>query len=212
MIPQPSDAQKRALVADRAAHRRWLAKHGIDETPRPVTENPYTGLLLAALLDPDARAAVVRGLLAGDPRAGSGRATRDVSAAQWPTGGVDLVVDLSGDPAATLLVEHKRFKSHSHRPGYRRDPQAAWQTDKIYRELQGLDSPRWLVASPSTDEWHLIVLDAYGKSMEQMFPNADFNDRWIVTSYAAFGAVLRAEHTDSTRGLVPLLAALYAGS
>lgn len=58
---------------------------------------------------------------------------------------------------------------------------------------------------------NLVVLDAYGKSMEQLFPDGQFNDRWLVTSYPAFGAVLRVGYEQGAGGLVPLLAAMYAG-
>ncbi|MFE4798267.1 hypothetical protein ACFRFL_25090 [Streptomyces sp. NPDC056708] len=56
-----------------------------------------------------------------------------------------------------------------------------------------------------------IVLDGYGKPMEQFYPGGLYNEKWAVTSYSQFGATLRAEHDRGVRGLVPLLATLYAG-
>lgn len=212
MIPPPTAAQKQALLDDRDRHRVWLANNKIDELTWPVSENPYTGLLLAGLLDPDARSTVCRGLLAGGPEITSPSRVGPLTAAQWPTQGVDLVVRFGhGADAALLLVEHKRFHSHSHAPGYKSNPHAPWQTDQVYAATTCNEPPPWLGDVPTCQVKTLVVLDAYGKNMEQLFPGGQFNDQWLVTSYLQFGAVLRAGYKQKVRGLVPLLAALYAG-
>lgn len=212
VIPQPTEAQKQSLFNDRHWHRVWLETNKIEEAALPLGEDPYTGLLLAALLDPDARSSVLRGILAGAPASASAFSSSPLTAAQWPTRGVDLVARFGhGAASELLLVEHKRFRSHSHAPGYRRDPDAPWQTDQVYSAAMGSEPPAWLGEASANQVKNFIVLDAHGKSMEQLFPGGQFNDRWTVTSYLQFGAALRAEHSRGVRGLVPLLAALYAG-
>jgi hypothetical protein len=57
-----------------------------------------------------------------------------------------------------------------------------------------------------------LVLDGYGKAMDQIFPGGLHNPEWAVTGYRQFGAILRAEHNRGVRGLIPLLTTLYAGS
>lgn len=59
---------------------------------------------------------------------------------------------------------------------------------------------------------HCVVLDGYGLPMERIFPDGEFNDGWLVTSYHEFESVLRAAYDRSVPGLVPLLVGLYAGS
>jgi hypothetical protein len=116
-----------------------------------------------------------------------------------------------GSGAALLLVEHKRFHTDSHRPGYKTNPDAPWQTDVVYAATTGNEPPPWLTEALPSQVKDFVVLDAYGKSMEQLFPGGQFNDQWLVTSYPQFGAVLRAGHEQGVQGLVPLLSALYAG-
>jgi hypothetical protein len=212
VIPPPTAAQKQALLDDRDRHRLWLRANQIEEVTWPLSEDPYTGLLLASLLDPDASPTVCRGLLAGGSEATPAYCAGPLTAAQWPTQGVDLVVRFGhGANATILLVEHKRFHSHSHAPGYKTNPDAPWQTDQVYAATTRIESPPWLCGISPRKVTNLVVLDAYGKSMEQLFPGGQFNDRWLVTSYQAFGAVLRAGYRQRVGGLVPLLAAMYAG-
>jgi len=110
-----------------------------------------------------------------------------------------------------LFVEHKRFHSPSHAPGYKSNPGAPWQTDQVYAAMTQNEPPSWLGGIPPCQVKSFVVLDAYGKTMEQLFPDGQFNDQWLVTSYPQFGAVLRVGYEEGVRGLVPLLAALYAG-
>lgn len=177
-----------------------------------LEENPYTGLLLASLLDPDASSTVRRALLAGGSEVTSVSCAGPLTAAQWPTRGVDLVARFGhGAGAALLLVEHKRFRTQSHRPGHQNNPDAPWQTDQAYAAATGNDPPSWLGEIRADQVKNFVVLDAYGHSMEEMFPGGQFNARWQVTSYSQFGAVLRAGYEQGVRGLVGLLEALYAG-
>jgi hypothetical protein len=181
-----------------------------------MSEDPYTGLLLASFLDPDARSTVRRGILAGRSGVTSASSVDSLKGVLWPTRGIDLVAQFGhGADAAMLLVEHKRFMTPSNRPGYRSNPNAdpPWQTDQVYAAMMtGNEPPSWLQGIPMCQTKTFVVLDAYGKSMERMFPDGEFNDRWLVTSYPQFGAVLRAGYEQGVRGLVPLLTALYAGS
>lgn len=210
--PPPTPAQKQVLLEDRDYHRVWLKTNKIEELAWPLSENPYTGLILAAVLNPDTRSTVCQGLMAGGSETASAFRTNSLTAAQWPTKGVDLVVRFGhGLESQFLLVEHKRFRSDSHRPGYRTDPHAPWQTDVVYAAATGNDAASWLGDDPASRVKGFIVLDAYGKSMDQLFPGGQFNDKWLVTSYPQFGRVLRAAYEQGVRGLVPLLAALYAG-
>lgn len=202
------------MDADRELHRRWLHAHDIDEPFWPLDENPYTGLLLAALLDPDASSTTVRGLLAGRT-SGATPSWTAVTAVQWPSRGADLVARLGeceGEGEWAIVVEHKRFRSPSHAPGYKKDPASAWQTDQLYSALTGSTPPTWLADVATGRSPALVVLDAYGKSMDQLFPAGKHNALWSVTSYAQLGSVLRAAHEEGVRGLVPLLATLYAGA
>ena len=48
--------------------------------------------------------------------------------------------------------------------------------------------------------------------IDAAYPCGVHNERWAVTSYPQFAAVLRAEHDQGATGLVPPLATLYAGS
>jgi muconolactone delta-isomerase len=214
---QPTDfkataEQKEAVQADHAEHRRWLAQHGIVEALWPMGEVNYTGLVLAAMLDPDAGDCVLGALLAGLPPRPA--ATLVPAASYAPSRGVDLVVPMECNGAAELLIaEFKRFGSPSHAPGYKTDPQAAWQTDQAYEAATGIrPAPRWLYDDLVDHQRKtFLVVDTYGRPMDQTFFDGAHNAEWGVTSYAQFGAVLRAGHERGTRGLVPLLRALYAG-
>jgi hypothetical protein len=212
VIPSPNAAQKKELLDDLGRHSRWPAANCIAELVCPLSEDAYTGLLLAALLEPDAGPVVGQGLLAGSQGAAHLAEPRTVSAAQWPTRGADLVVLVeSGADSEVLIVEHKRFRSPSHASGYRRDPRAPWQTDQVSAAVTSSQRPSWLSGFPSHPKTRFIVLDAYGKIMEQLFPAGQFNDHWLVTGYPQFGSVLRAAHARRVRGLVPLPTGLYAG-
>ena len=215
MIPQPTIDQTRALHDDLAAHHSWLASKGIEVPIWPEkSEKQYTGLLLAALLDPDASATVCHALLDG----GLDKATAPVvghpTTVYAPDKGPDITLRLT-DRATDLLlvVEHKRFRSPSHAPGYKKHHQtAAWQTDQTIEAAGWDDPPLWLslTGAPSAAK-KFIVFDAHGMNMEQLFPGGEYNDDWSVTSYRTFSAELRRAFEGGVRGLVPLLAALYAG-
>jgi len=205
--------QKEAVRADHAEHRRWLAQHGIVEAARPMGEEKFTGLVLAALLDDlETGDCVLAALLAGLPSRPA--ATLVPAAAYGPSRGVDLVVPMECNGAVELLIaELKRFGSPSHAPGYKTDPQAAWQTDQAYEAATGIrPAPSWLyddlVGYPKKT---FLVVDTYGRPMDQTFYDGQHNQEWGVTSYAQFGAVLRAGYERGIRGLVPLLRALYIG-
>ena len=190
-------------------HRAWLSARGLAEPGSGLGEDAYTGLLLSALLDPVAAPAVYAALLSGRP-ATRGR-PQGVLDAEWPSRGVDLIV-WAGRPVAprVLLVEHKRFASPSHAPGYRNNPQSAWQTDQVHEAATGTNGAAAIPGVPSGGELDLVVLDAGGRTMEQMFPLGAHNTRWHVTGYRELGDVFRVRHDAGTAGLVPLLRGLYA--
>ncbi len=211
MSPGPTAVQKAALLADRDSHREWLAGNSLSEPEWSLPENPYTGLLLAALLDPAAQGTVLRALAAGDPRTAPSQAA--VTAVRWPTRGPDLVVRQgTGRDAVATLIEHKRFDSPSHAPGYKSNPDAAWQTDQAYDASQAADPPLWLDGIDPGGTQHYIVLDAFGKTIEELYPGGSHNSHWTVTSYAQFGDTLRRAYAQGNLGLAPLIRALYAGS
>lgn len=207
----PTPQQAADLASDRNLHRQWLASNGLSEPAWDLPEDPYTGLLLAALLDPFAQQAVLRALAAGDPPRPPSRAV--VTAVRWPTRGVDLVI-LQGAEADVIatLVEHKRFRSPSHAPGYKKDPDAAWQTDQAFEASQAAEPPGWLDGIEPGHSRRYLVLDAYGKDIDQLFPGGTHNSEWTVTGYGEFGSALREAHKQGTPGLGPLLTTLYAGS
>ncbi len=211
MANTPTPAQKEAVAVDAALHGCWLRGETIRELHTPMGENPYTGLLLSALLDPDASSATVRGLLASTVQ-NRPTVVPGVASAQWPSRGPDLIVDLEyGYDREVLVVEHKRFNSISHAPGYKRtgNSNAPWQTDVVYERMTKDRLPYRRVARHD-GPIVFVVLDLYGKPMEELYPGGIHNEHWIVTSYAQFGAVLRAEYELGARGLVPLLSAIYA--
>ncbi|WP_199546329.1 hypothetical protein [Streptomyces sp. N35] len=135
--------------------------------------------------------------------------------AYWPSSGVDLVIEVElRTRCEVIVVEHKRFDSPSHRPGYKTKDNAPWQTDAAYDAATGATKrpPRWMRRTDADHPVKFVVLDGYGKSMDQLYPDGLHNKKWSVTSYPQLGRVLRAEHDRGVGGLVPLLATLYSGS
>ncbi|UQW99211.1 hypothetical protein [Streptomyces sp. RerS4] len=188
-----------------------MQKNKINEHPYALTEDPFTGLILAGLLNPESAPSVYRALLADLNPSSRAHDALPLSA-YWPSSGVDLVVEAQQrDRRELVVVEHKRFTSPSHAPGYKKNPDARWQTDQVYEAATSDYWPRWMYETDPSLPVRFIVLDGYGKSMEQLYPGGLHNEKWAVTSYSQFGAVLRAEHDRGVRGLIPLLATLYAG-
>lgn len=209
MQPRLTSEQVANLSADQVAHRTWLAEQGLAEPKAGLGEDAYTGLLLSALLDPGAAAAVYEALLPARPATPGGPPR--VREARWPSSGVDLIVEaVIGNVTRCLLMEHKRFKSPSHAPGYRTNPEAAWQTDQTYEAAIGSAGAAPIPGVPAGSAVDMVVLDAGDRTMAQMFPGGEHNAHWQVTGYRNFGAALRARHAAGTTGLVPLLRALYA--
>jgi hypothetical protein len=208
----PTADQRQTVHDDHAAHRAWMRQNNITEHPYALTEDPFTGLVLAGLLNPQCASSVCRALLSGlDPSLSSCECLP--ASAYWPSSGVDLVIEAQRRGRRELVVvEHKRFASPSHAPGYKKNPDSQWQTDQVYEAATGDYWPRWMHETDPGLPVRFIVLDGYGKPMEQLYPGGLHNEKWAVTSYSQFGAVLRDEHGQGVQGLVPLLATLYAGS
>lgn len=211
-IPKKTAAERRTLLEERSQHLDWLASRGLREPPWPLkSEDAYTGLLLAGLLDPETSAIVCQALMASevslpDPP------PWPVAGAVWPRWGADLVAwtdDHEGP--VVLVVEHKRFQSHSNAPGYRTNPDSPWQTDQVYEEVARGEPPSRVAGLPPARAVHYVVLDGYGLPMERIFPGGEFNDHWLVTSYREFGSILRTRYDQGVPCLVPLLSGLYAG-
>ena len=210
MTTAPTREQRAAVRGDHAQHRSWLREHGIAEVAYRLLEDSYTGLILSALLEePDTAASVLGALLAGLP-------TRpDITplpvSAYSPSSIVDLVVPMQCQGCPELLIaEHKRHHSHSNAPGSRNDPDAPWQTDQAYEGATGLRDAPWLYGDlRDVEAKTFVVLDVWARPMDRTFYWGEHNDKWALTSYARFGAVLRAEHERGVPHLVPLLSALY---
>lgn len=209
-VVRPNAEEMAALLAARAKHRGQLVKDGLFEPEWPLAENAYNGLLLAAMLDPATQPAVLRALYSGEPRLTVSSAL--VTAVHWPTSGVDLVVRQgNGARSVTTLIEHKRFASPSHAPGYKSNPDAAWQTDRAYEATLLPEPPSWLAGYLPGSPVRFVVLDGFGKSMDRLYEGGEHNDRWALTGYGTFGQSLWRAHKAGTPGLVALLTALYAG-
>jgi hypothetical protein len=210
-VPKKTSAERRSLSEERGKHLDWLASRGLREPPWPLrSEDAYTGLLIAGLLSPETSTTVCQALMAGSPLPAP--PPWPVAGAVWPRWGADVVAWADDDDGAVaLVVEHKRFESHSNAPGYRSDPDSPWQTDQVYGEIVRGEPPSRVAGIPQAQVAHCVVLDGYGLPMERIFPDGEFNDRWLVTSYHEFGSVLRAAYDRSVPGLVPLLVGLYAG-
>lgn len=139
-VPKKTAAEKRALSAERGEHLDSLASCGLREPPWPLrSEDAYTGLLLAGLLAPETSMTVCQALMAGGGSFPS-PPPWPVAGAVWPRRGADLVVWADGyDRAVALVVEHKRFESHSNAPNYRSDPASPWQTARPGTATVGTD-------------------------------------------------------------------------
>ncbi|MFC1405740.1 MULTISPECIES: hypothetical protein [Streptacidiphilus] len=206
----PTREQRAAARADHDHHSRWLRERGIAEAVWPMGEENYTALILSGLLDPHAGAAVLAALLAGLPPRPAG--TPVPAAAYAPSNGVDLVVPMRVQGRTELLiVEHKRFKAASHVPKGEENPNFDWQTDHAYEGATGLRSAPWLYGDLIELDKTCLVLDVYGRPMDRTFYDGLHNEKWTVTSYAQFGAVLRTAFERGVPGLVPLLCTLYIG-
>jgi hypothetical protein len=210
MIPAATPQQKQELAAERRCHHDWLARRKIDKMAWTCGEVAYTGLIFSALIEPGSRAAVCRALLGEAPADGDQAGSSPV-AVRWPNRGVDLIVEFGeADERRVILMEHKRFRSPSHAPGYRTDPDALWQTDQVYESVTSAAPPDWFDGLGPAAELTFLVLDVHGKTMDQMYPGGRHNKAWRVTGYQEFGSALRGFFENGTRGLVPLLSALHS--
>ena len=170
-VPKKTAAEKRALSAERGEHLDWLGSRGLREPPWPLrSEDAYTGLLLAGLLAPETSMTVCQALVAGGGSFPS-PPPWPVTGAVWPRWGADLVAWADDDDGAVaLVVEHKRFESHSNAPGYRSDPDSPWQTDQVYGEIIRGEPPSRVAGMPPARASQCVVLDGYGLPMERIFP------------------------------------------
>jgi hypothetical protein len=197
-------------------HLKWC-----DDNNIPVlggcwgyTEDPITALLLAACADSTSAGTVINALL------DKTWAEISVTDLWWPTTPVDILANFKVDDSKHFLaLEHKYVYSKSNAPGYRSGRGKYWQTECMLREIDnavkvGHQEILYGPFDPKAQR-HLIVLDARGRAMDQIFEPDLRNTRnnyWLVVSYANFASRLRAAYeVHSTPGLVPLLSQLFAG-
>jgi hypothetical protein len=210
-----------AARADAALHASWLRQKGIPCQAARVTEAPYTGLILAGLLESQTRQPVVDALLAGSDQALLGAVgNQPLLSVGMPSTVADLVLAFgSAQQRRAVVMEHKRFtarpneadlETHQHLldAAYQADGSGTiWQTDLAY---YGTGAPSWLGGLTRAEVTGFVVLDALGRTMDEMFPVGRSNQHWHVTSYAQFGQSLRSSCEAGCQGLTPLLSTLYA--
>jgi hypothetical protein len=138
----------------------------------------------------------------------------------WPTTPVDILANFKVSGSKHFLaLEHKYVYSKSNEPGYKKGRGGYWQTECMLREIDAAVKARHkeILYGPFDPkaQRHLIVLDARGRTMDQIFEPDSRNTRnnyWVVVSYADFASRLRATYqTHPTPGLIPLLSQLFAG-
>jgi hypothetical protein len=187
-----------------------------------LTEEPYTALILAGLLDCQTKRPVRDALLAGgdDQALLAAIGDQPLLSAGMPSTVADLVIVFGSEKRRLgMVMEHKRFTAPPHPKAlqaYEQQIDAAyqpdgsgtiWQTDLAYYET---GSPSWLGGLTRDEVAGFVVLDGLGRTMDEMFPAGRSNKCWHVTSYAQFGESLRGSYDAGSLGLVPLLSTLYA--
>ena len=212
--------QSRAARAARVGHRAWLEQRDLAEMNGWLNEAAFTAILLAALLDPESRETAVAALLADTP-ADTLRSRGLLTLQSAPGSVMDLVLGFGEQPDLTaVVIEAKRFESPSNACRSARG-QWLWQTDTAVEDSAEMDPPAWLWGVRQGQVHDFVLLDAYSRPAGTVFPahpaNPDWpkarhNHRWRTVGYAEFGAALRRAHDSGTRGLVPLLTALWADS
>jgi hypothetical protein len=178
-------------------------------------EDPISGLLLTSIAQPDSAQAVLSALCSEPLPA------LQVSSVWWPSKLVDIIVnfEVDGNPHS-LVLEHKHLNSPSNAPGYRTGGGAFWQTESMLREIERVREAgdESILGGPfdPNAEVHLVVLDARGRDLFEMFElneNSEphRHEMWSAVSYAGFARALRTQYeTGAIKGLVPLLAQLFA--
>jgi hypothetical protein len=177
-------------------------------------EDPITAILLAACADPTAAGTVISALL--------DETWEEVSVTDlwWPTTPVDILANFTVTGSKHFLVlEHKHVNSPENEPGYKSGRGGYWQTERMLHKIEDavIGGRVEILGGPFDPkaQRHLIVLDARGRTMDQIFkpePHNTQNNDWLVVSYADFASRLRAAYqADPKPGLVPLLSQLFAG-
>ena len=205
-------------------HLEWCERNDI-----PIlgghwnTENPITGLLLAACANPTTVGPIMCALLNKELD------SIEVTDLWWPTTPIDIAMNFRvGDSSHFLALEHKHVKSVSNDPGYKttkgssKYSQARGKYSQIESVLREIDHATHAGETEVCEvpfdiqaERHLIVLDARGRLIDQIFePDANNirNSTWTVVSYADFASRLRSSFQENRNpGLVPILGQLFAG-
>lgn len=215
MKPRGGLAQYRAAARE---HLEWCDKVGIKVLGgRWDLEDPISGLLLSAVVAPESATALICALC------GKNWKSVDVHDVWWPSAYVDMIVNFQvAGRHHSLVLEHKHLNSPSNAPGYRRVGGGVyWQTESMLRELDRARSQgeETLLGGPfdSTAQAHLVVLDARGRQMDQIFeldasdvPHRHF--AWRVVSYEELASSLRSAYRSEAPivPLKPLLGQLFA--
>lgn len=199
-------------------HLRWCEAHGIRILGGQwSTEDPLSGLLLAAVVDPRSAPVVVSALCARD------WSQLDVQDVWWPSQYVDLIANFAvGDAEYMLLVEHKQLQSPSNMPGYKNLQlgERYWQTEATLRKIDEVKAAggATFLGGPfnASATVYPVVLDARGRSIAEAFPlypglPAHRHEEWASVSYCDFAARLRHAYEQTTnKALEPLLGQLFA--
>lgn len=214
--PATHGARYRAAAED---HLAWCHDHGIDIIGgRWSLEDPISGLLLAAMLQPDS-ARILLPMLCGQSWDNV-----QVTSAWWPSSLVDLLVGFTAEGRSHLLVlENKHLATRSNQPGYKKlpDHEIRWQTEVVLREIDQIraDGGDMLLGGPFDPEatLHPVLLDAKGRTMAETFPMYGWmsaphrHELWTAVSYAELAAGLRDRYEhEAVPALEPLLSQLFA--
>lgn len=131
MARLPNKSQRAALVQDASAHALWLREHGLRRIVSHLDEEVWTGLLTAALLTPETNRVVLNALgFAGE-----------LQRLEPVVAPIDLLLEVVEiESTSYKFLEAKGYGSPSNAPGYRSDPNASWQTDRLHSLVTGFST------------------------------------------------------------------------
>lgn len=206
-----------------AAHLDWCHERDIDiVSGRWDLEDPISGLLLAAMLQPSSSKVVLNTLC----RQAWNRVR--VTAAWWPSKYIDLVVNFTGDGSAHMLVvDNKHLTTNSNQPGWRSlkrkglEHEICWQTEKTLCEIDKARAKGDIrvLGGPFDPTATIcpVFLDAAGRTMEEAFPIYEWmvpphrHDQWSAVSYAELAEGMRTHYERKPTPLLePLLGQIFA--
>ena len=215
MKPRGSVARYRSAASE---HLEWCDSVGIRVLGgRWDLEDPITGLLLAAVVDPRSASPLLTALCHLEVQT-----DLEVEEVWWPSSYVDMIINFRVDGRRHMLaLEHKHLNSPSNAPGYRKVGGGAyWQTESFVRELERVREAGGgeLLGGPfrADAQAHLVVLDARGRTMDEAFKltvsdEPHRHELWRVLSYADLARSLRTRYDAvNVDALEPILGQLFA--